>query len=283
MHKSRRCICDGFTCSYIRQPECFSEVINCSEMKLIVIMAIALAGVAGDISVFNSYSPPEIISKGYHYPVPDPPVQFDEPELPGGLYGVPVRPNASFPPFQDELPPLIPTYLPPNLYPPLTTPGVDIQPPQFDPLPTDDTVIISPPNHYLPPSYGVPRQFNSVQMKLVNMSCLDTLSKRFFRAMFQTMQFLQVVPVVENDEPHSNCISGAGDRFRIELEGSMMRKCGVKYCNSGDKVNMCVTLRMPTVKGLKLPEDYLVTLQCRPQDSVVSHTKQFKINSINNV
>lgn len=115
----------------------------------------------------------------------------------------------------------------------------------------------------------------------MNMSCLETASKRFFRAAFRTSQPLEVPPVVEDDHHQADCVLGAADRFAMELDGNRMTQCGVKYCQSGDKGNMCVTLRMPTVRGLKLPEDTLVTLQCRVQDSVVVHTKQLRMNSIN--
>lgn len=204
--------------------------------------------VACDVS-FNAYHP-LFLSDGYHYPVPDPPVQFDEPPPPPPpSYGPPIF-NGSYPLDED-----IPTYLPP----------------QFDPTPTDDTVAIHPPNQYLPPPHNNPR---TTDLQIYNMTCLDTNTRKFFQASFKTNNFLDSPPVVE-DDLQSDCVTGFGNRFAMDLEGGKMARCGVRRC--GDRVNMCVTLRMATVKGLKLPEDALVTLQCKPQDSVVAHTKQLRV------
>lgn len=226
----------------------------------------------------------KILTFRYNYPIPHPPVQFDDPPTqkpPSDLYGPPqFHPNITFPPFQDDFPPTVPGYLPPSFYPPAVPPDAGILPPQFDPIPTDDTVVIHPPaNPYLPPvpSYGAAR--HPVQLKIANMSCLDTSSRRFFHATFRMTQQLQLPPVVEDDH-QGDCIVGSGDRFAMDLEGNKMTQCGVKYCG-GDKANMCVTLRMPAVRGLKLPEDTLVTLQCKLQDTVMVHTKQLRISSIN--
>lgn len=220
-------------------------------MKLLVFV---VTSVVCDVA-FNAYHP-LFLNDGYHYPVPDPPVQFDEPPLPPPSYGPPIF-NVSFPPLQDEIPPLYPTYLPP--------------PPQFDPTHPDDTVaILPPPNQYLPPST------KTTDLQIFNMSCLDTNTKKFFQVSFKTNHFLDNPPVVEDDS-QSDCVTGFGDRFKMDLDGSKMVRCGVKKCQVGEKTNMCVTLRMATVKGLKLPEDALVTLQCKPQDSVATHTKQLRM------
>lgn len=209
------------------------------------LLVFVVTSVAGDVG-FNAYHP-LFLSDGYHYPIPDPPVQFDEPPLPPPSYGPPIL-NGSFPPLQEEeIPPL---YLPPT--------------------PIDDTVAIHPPNQYLPPSPTT----RTTDLQIFNMSCLDTNTKKFFQTSFKTSYFLENPPVVDDDS-QSDCVTGFGDRFRMDLEGVKMVKCGVKRC--GDRVNMCVTLRMATVRGLKLPEDGLVTLQCKPQDSVMAHTKQLKV------
>lgn len=208
---------------------------------------------------FPAYHPLFLNDGGYHYPVPNPPVQFDEPPLPPPSYGPPIF-NVSFPPLQDEeIPPLFPTYLPP---------------PQFDPTTPDDTVAIFPPpsNPYLPPVLNT----KGTNVQIFNMSCLDTNSRKFFQVSFKSNHFLENPPVVD-DDTQNDCVTGIGDRFKMDLEGEKMVRCGVKRCQVGDKINLCVTLRMATVKGLKLPEDTIVTLQCKPQDSVVVHTKQLRL------
>lgn len=228
----------------------------------------------------SSYDPPiNDIPSGYNYPIPipNPPPQFDEPvtpNIPSGPYEPPNhRPNISFPPFQDESPP---AYLPPPIYPPLAPP------PQFDPIPTDDTIPPNPPqDQYLPPPppptlYGVPNINNPVQFRVFNMSCLDSTSRRFFRSVIRTSQFVDIPPTIDNSR--SDCVFGSGDTFRIDVSGNQMTQCGVRYCSGSDQLNLCVPIRLPTVRGLRLPEDNLITLQCRPQERVVSHTKHLRVN-----
>lgn len=197
---------------------------------------------------------------GYNY-YPLIPPHLDEqtsPHPPGGLYDLP---------HED----LSPTYLPPPIYPPLGSV------PQFDPLPTDETPLYPPSNQYLPPApppstqYGVP----NVQFKVINMSCLDTTTSRFFRSAIRSSQPLDSPPIIDNSK--KDCIFGTGDTFIIDLNGNDMTQCGVRYCSSPDQLNICVSLRHPTVRGVRLPEDPLITLQCRPQERIASHTKQFRI------
>lgn len=111
------------------------------------------------------------------------------------------------------------------------------------------------------------------------MTCMDS-SSRFFRATFAMARVPDHVPVVEDEAQQGGCVAQSRDGFRMDLEGARMARCGVKGCQGapGERRDMCVTLRVPTVKGLKLPEDLVVTLQCRPQDSVVAQTKQLRVN-----
>lgn len=210
---------------------------------------------------------------GYHYPQPQPQpplIQFDEPSTPSTIY-LPQVPAAP-PIFQDEeilppsqLPPIPDdTYLPPNIYPPIGTPP--------DIFNDGDTISITPA-----PTPGSLYQTPTAKMKVLNMSCI---LNNFFRSTLQVdgRSSFQPPPVIE--DASSGCISSISpNTFLIEMEGSQkLSKCGVRKCISGSspRANMCVMVRMPTVQGLKLPEDGLVTLQCTPQDSVASHTKHLR-------
>lgn len=237
-------------------------------------------------SFFSSYDPPllpEIVinraktksNSGYSYPIPNPPISFDEPPIQDSGQYLPPLPTISA---QDEFPPpSLSTYLPPPIYSPINVP--DDTSPQFDPI--DTPVIPSTPEQYLPPpppsdTYGVPYSFsNQVQARVSNMSCLDISNRRFFRANLKTSRFLETPPVI--DDSTSDCVSGNGNYFRFEAEGSRMAECGVRYCTTPGR-NLCVQVRVPTVKGLKLPEDYLITMQCKPQDVVAERTKQIRLN-----
>ncbi|KAG5893031.1 hypothetical protein JTB14_026583 [Gonioctena quinquepunctata] len=208
---------------------------------------------------------------GYHYPQPHPPVQLDEVTAPSGIYLPPVyQPPIYHPPiyqddvFAPELPPIPEaTYLP-AIYPPLTTPP--------DIFSDEDTVVVSPP----PPPVSL-YQAPPSQMKIINMSCIqDGSFKSTFRLEGRSFQSPPVI-----DEGANGCITTSSNGvYSIEMRGSRrMSDCGVRRCSTGSstRANMCVVVRMPTVQGLKLPEDMVVTLQCIPQDTVVSHTKQIRL------
>lgn len=196
---------------------------------------------------------------GYHYPKPNPPVHLDEPSTPSYQY---------LPPVIQDLPPLlpdppliapIPTYLPPVATPP---DGI------FN---DDDTIVVQAPP--LPPAlYTPPTQ----KMKIASMSCILNSS---FKSLMQIDERTSQFPVIE--EGVENCIAKASPGvFLMEFHGTKrMAECGIRKC-SGDntgKPSMCVVVRVPTVRGLKLPEDQVVTLRCAPQDTVAAHTKHIRL------
>lgn len=208
---------------------------------------------------------------GYQYPIPVfPPFFLDETTT--HSYPIYIPPSFDLPPVNETND--IPEY--PNYLPPTAT----LQPPFFDPLPDgdDDTVVIPlppPSNEYLPPSFNsIP---NSAQVRILNMTCFNSQNQRYFRAIIRTPQRSGLVPIVE-DAP-ADCFTGSADIYRLDLQGERMKHCGVRYCTNGDQVNMCVGIRIPTVRGLRLVEDMSLTLQCRPQERVVSHTKHLRFNS----
>ncbi|XP_966726.2 uncharacterized protein LOC655123 [Tribolium castaneum] len=172
------------------------------------------------------------------YSYPQPPFQFDDP-------------SPSPPPIY--LPPPTPTYLPPPI-PPL----------QDELIPPEDGIVISaPPNQYLPPV--------KTPLQVLNMSCLDSKDGiGFFRAFLRSNS--RGFPVMDSSEC---ALTPTGlDVFRVDLEGQKMTDCGIRTCG----VRMCLVLRMATIPGLRLIDDTLVTLQCIPQETVVTHTKHLRLN-----
>ncbi|KAJ8983776.1 hypothetical protein NQ317_000336, partial [Molorchus minor] len=119
------------------------------------------------------------------------------------------------------------------------------------------------------------------QPKVLNMSCVLDSS---FKSVFRIDGRVGPPPVV--DDGAEGCISTrSSGSFVINAEGGKkMSECGVRRCTSSasPRANMCVVVRMPTVRGLKLPEDGLVTLQCTPQDTVVAHTKHIRLGPTTN-
>ncbi|KAL1491490.1 hypothetical protein ABEB36_012081 [Hypothenemus hampei] len=122
----------------------------------------------------------------------------------------------------------------------------------------------------------------SPELRLENMSCIQ---EQHFRATFRMSNDDFQAPVLE-DTSGGGCISSLGvGRFVIDLEGSgAMLKCGVRRCKQGNfsEINhMCVVLRVPIVRGVRLPEDRVVTLMCVPQERVVTRVKHLKIGRNN--
>ena len=58
--------------------------------------------------------------------------------------------------------------------------------------------------------------------------------------------------------------------FALDL--SKMEDCGVGQCQNGggNEFWMCVTIRYPMLPGLKLPEDEVIDIKCKPQDPAIS-------------
>lgn len=210
---------------------------------------------------------------GYNYPVPYPPFsdEISTTSLPHFSYGPPTldlpKVNQTIPSIQADYPDN--SYLPPD---------ITLQPPQFDPVPIEDSVVIPlpPTNQYLPSTSANQYDTMVARLKVSNMSCFDDPVRGYFRASM-TLTRLTTIPVI--DDATADCVTVTGNVFRLNIEGDRMKKCAVRFCANG--VNMCVNIRVPSIKGLKLGDDTLLTLRCRPQERVVSHTKYFKINAKN--
>lgn len=227
----------------------------------------------GLLIIFHAFLTSDIFhhavgARGYNYPKPEPPpIHFDEPSTPSGIYLPPIPPIFQEEELPPQLPPIpIPTYLPSSIYPPLAVP-----PEIFN---DEDTVVIPPPPPTSLYQAPVPR------MRVLNMSCILNTS---FRSTLKAEGRLSSQPPPVIDEGSEGCVVGSSSGiFVVNMEGSKrIADCGVRTCTSGvtSRTNMCVNIRMPTIQGLKLPEDYLMTLQCTPQDSVVSHTKNLRLGS----
>lgn len=126
---------------------------------------------------------------GYQYPIPQfPPLFLDETTK---------QPHPTYVPSLD-----VPQFNISNDYPdyPSYLPPVSLQPPLFDTPPEDDedTVVIPgpPTNEYLPPSpyQGV----NSAQVRIFNMTCLNSPNQRYFRAIIHTPHRRDSLPVIGN-------------------------------------------------------------------------------------
>ncbi|KAK9888717.1 hypothetical protein WA026_000944 [Henosepilachna vigintioctopunctata] len=200
------------------------------------------------------------LSVGYVYPQPEPPVYQDVTELP-----------------QSYLPPNLPPIL--GEVPEIGIPSLDVQPPLFGKpgiTETDDSVIIEVPplppqflppnNHYIPSIHQTMSNPNR-SLKISNLSCIDSTDalSRFY-AQFSTIKSFKLSLAMETKTP-DDCLKVISENvFLIQLEGPKVRECGVRRCitaNSKQK-RMCINLRMAAVKGIRLPEDLSISLQCIP-------------------
>lgn len=210
-----------------------------------------------------STSLPEVIinkasGSSYSYPKPNPPQNFDQPP-----YN-----NHNDPPINDKEPPLI--YLPPSINPPH---------PQFDEI--TPTLLPEIPDQYLPPPliYGMAplhaRQYakNTEQIRVVNMSCLDTNKSKFFHAHFRTSTgFYDQLPIVEGAKRDCITTNGNGNSFFVNFNGNDLSECGISYCSDNER-NLCVKIRFPTVRGIRLPEDFSIILKCKSQEVIATNIK----------
>ncbi|XP_065579655.1 uncharacterized protein LOC136039742 isoform X2 [Artemia franciscana] len=63
-----------------------------------------------------------------------------------------------------------------------------------------------------------------------------------------------------------------------KVEITNLDSCGVQACPQDGQPWLCVSIRIPVVAGLKLPEDELIMVKCKPQDRMVSEKKESDFN-----
>jgi len=140
--------------------------------------------------------------------------------------------------------------------------------------------------------------------------CLRTSNVETFTAFLRVPDGFATVPVLENTKAAAADGEGhAGDptmclitRTNIDkvmaLDLSQMEQCGVRQCQpsstdggadseSESEVTsssswMCVTVRFPMLPGLKMPEDEVIDIKCKPQDHAVagSNVINFQENEV---
>ena len=55
--------------------------------------------------------------------------------------------------------------------------------------------------------------------------------------------------------------------FALDLVS--MDGCGVRACQVDGEAWLCVMVRFPIMAGLKLPEDEVIEIKCKPQDRAI--------------
>lgn len=222
-------------------------------------------------------------------------------------YEVPV--NNYLPPFGDEYPQETTTRIFEEIQPPFHDEPV---PPQgyiyeaprvpFDelrpPVSHDELPPVEIPNRdYLPTrsSFGAFDKGKNVpplHLEVNEMHCYETPSDGRFQALLTLKSKNENVPVFEDAKGRRGYCEINTEikpplfdtNIRINITKDVFDRCGVKDCSSGEhKANMCVKLRFPTVARMRLPEDPVLTLQCRTQDKIASHVKHLNFDVDNSV
>lgn len=119
-------------------------------------------------------------------------------------------------------------------------------------------------------------------IQIENMSCRNTDDDVFFRASirFTKGATTKEPPVIENAEMESCKVNRAKDEYTINFEKDRFRRCGVTDCFMESEKFYCLDLRFPQIPGLRLKDDSKITLRCKVQERITSHTKQLKVKTL---
>ena len=126
---------------------------------------------------------------------------------------------------------------------------------------------------------------------LPDIHCLRTSNVETFTAFLRVPDGFGTVPVLENSRGRSSgsdptlCLITRTNIDKVmALDISHMEQCGVRQCQPSssssypstletDEVDsswMCVTVRFPMLPGLKMPEDEVIDIKCKPQDHAIA-------------
>ncbi|XP_037778467.1 uncharacterized protein LOC119575116 isoform X2 [Penaeus monodon] len=159
-------------------------------------------------------------------------------------------------------PPAPPNGLPPSTPPPALI-GTTFGPPAI-PIP------ISSPS----PPPGADRT------QVTDIKCIDTGSASSFMAVLNLPVGYNSIPVFEDRPTVDPTINTACRMIPTQITNDMfqlvvrdLERCGVQRCRQPNgETWLCLNLRFPLVNGLKLPEDEIIQIKCRPQDKMAQDT-----------
>ncbi|XP_025162847.1 uncharacterized protein LOC105183888, partial [Harpegnathos saltator] len=138
-----------------------------------------------------------------------------------------------------------------------------------------------PPSAPTPPvvAAGAPLSTPANRISIEEMSCQDAGDELFFRASVKIAKS-SAPPVVDNVMGEACHAIAAGDSYRINLERDQFWDCGVVDCSTDGEQSYCLDLRFPLISGLRLKDDYRVTLRCKTQDRVAYRTKRINVKTL---
>jgi uncharacterized protein YunC (DUF1805 family) len=91
------------------------------------------------------------------------------------------------------------------------------------------------------------------------------------------------IPVIDRDNTD---ITGCNIRLQnsnlmVNIRAEDFQKCGVSQC--GNANDLCLRLRFPQIRGMRMLDDPMLTLQCKVQRRVASKTHAIRLGVANNV
>ncbi|XP_033212365.1 uncharacterized protein LOC117169964 [Belonocnema kinseyi] len=123
------------------------------------------------------------------------------------------------------------------------------------------------------------QDFDSTFVKVTEMSCRNSGEELYFRASLTPPKNTDK-PIIENSGSADCQILKLNDEYKIDFSNNKFWNCGVVDCSNESENNFCLSLRFPIIKGLKLKDDFKITLQCRGQDKTASHVKKISVKSL---
>lgn len=94
-------------------------------------------------------------------------------------------------------------------------------------------------------------------------------SHESFKATLRLPPSHSAPPVLENGQegPCQISVSDIPNQYKVELH--LLAECGVRECEEQGETWLCLLVRYPVLRGLRLPEDELINIKCKPQDRAV--------------
>ncbi|KAH0947341.1 hypothetical protein HN011_005044 [Eciton burchellii] len=130
-----------------------------------------------------------------------------------------------------------------------------------------------------PPPAETPMSSLANRISIEEMSCQNSRDELFFRASIKAPRILHP-PIIDNAMGEVCQAVGAKDSYRINFEGNQVWDCGVVDCSAEGNQSYCLDLRFPVISGLRLKDDYRVTLRCKIQDRIAYHTRRISVKTL---
>ncbi|XP_046410190.1 uncharacterized protein LOC124174771 [Neodiprion fabricii] len=120
----------------------------------------------------------------------------------------------------------------------------------------------------------------SEAIKVNDMSCHYSGQDLYFRASLTALKDTDhpLIDAISNDVCKIVKVKG---EYRLRFEKENFWNCGVTDCSTDLGTFFCLTVRFPTISGLRLKDDTTITLQCKTQDKTASHTTQINVKTLN--